>query len=113
MYRFSFEECRASDTDQIEKYFYGKTVETACEIRDLSKSMIREIRALLRAADWPRRRDEANKASDGALLSDFWCAGPSERQACQHQGGLRDGAHGRRALLKRPPRVRVCARARR
>ena len=32
---------------------------------------------------------------------------PSERQACQHQGGQRDGARGRRAQLQRPPRVRA------
>ena len=31
---------------------------------------------------------------------------PSERQGCQHQGGQRDGDHGRRAQLKRQPRVR-------
>ena len=32
---------------------------------------------------------------------------PCEQQGGHHQGGQRDGAHGRRAQLKRPPRVRV------
>jgi hypothetical protein len=33
-------------------------------------------RAMLRAADRPRRRYKANKESDYALLSDSWCADP-------------------------------------
>ena len=41
---------------------------------------------------------------------------PCERQGCQHQGGQRDGARGRRAAqhgaqLKRPPRAAARARA--
>ena len=34
---------------------------------------------------------------------------PCDQQGGHHQGGQRDGAHGRRAQLKRPPRVRVRA----